>query len=146
MCTSPIEKLLPWLLTGEASFFFSSFFFPSCYHFSLFYLEPSAGCCCQQMIATFPPESHLITPTGGGKKSLRAVNELPSLPRVRGACKLTGAFVRPPFGLFPIRPPLSPPPLLLPLLHFLPLPACFTLRQLHGQSGTVWLAVGAVHV
>lgn len=74
------------------------FFFFSCYHFLLFYLEPSAGCCRQQMIATFPPEIHLIPPPlprqKGVKKILQAVNELPSVPRVKGTCKLTAAFVR----------------------------------------------------
>lgn len=89
----------------------SGFF--SCYHF-LFYLEPSAGCCRQQMIATFPPESHLIflppTGWGGGGGILQAVNELPSVPRVKGTCKLTGAFVRALIGFFQSspQPPLAP--------------------------------------
>lgn len=119
----------------------SGFF--SCYHF-LFYLEPSAGCCRQQMIATFPPESHLIflPPTGWGGGILQAVNELPSVPRVKGTCKLTGAFVRALIGFFQSSPQ-PPPPRSLPLLHFLPLPACFTLRRLRGRSSAVWLWSGA---
>lgn len=78
----------------------------------------------------------LDRPNRGGK-ILRAVNELPSMLRVKGACKLTGAFVRALFGFFLIWPLLSPPPLLprsLPLLHFLPLPACFMLRQLRAGA------------
>lgn len=140
VCTSPMEKLLPCLPLKMLLGVF-------CYHFLLFYLEPSAGCCRQQMIATFPPESHLISPPtnrmgGAGRGGiLQAVNELPSVPRVKGTCKLTAAFVRALIGFFQSSPP--PPSRSLPLLHFLPLPACFTLRRLRGRSSAVWLGSGA---
>lgn len=53
----------------------------------------------------FPP------PTGwGGGGILLAVNELPSVPRVKGTCKLTAAFVRALIGFFRSSPLLSPPP------------------------------------
>lgn len=84
--------------------------------FFIFHSELSAGCCHQQMIATFTPEGHLILRQG--KKNLQAVNELPSMPSVKGVYKLTEAFVRALPSLpcsFLISPPLSlsfscPPP------------------------------------
>lgn len=101
MSTLPIEKLLPWfpVCAFHFLFFCSHFYFDLFgYHFFfIFHSELSACCCHQQMIATFTPEGHLIPPQPpwqGGKKNLQAVNELPSMPRVKGVYKLTEAFVR----------------------------------------------------
>lgn len=98
--------------------------------FSFFYSWLSAGCCHQQMIATFTPEGHLIPRQE--RKNLQAVNELPSMPSVKGVYKLTEAFVRALFApslflaiattfcLF--LSPLPPPPHLTlpPALQFSP--------------------------
>lgn len=64
-----------------------------CYHF---YVGPELFGCCyhQQMIATFPPEGHLI-PRQEKKKNINlwSVNELPCILGVKGVSKLTEAFV-----------------------------------------------------
>lgn len=97
----------------------------------VFYSWLSGGCCHQQMIATFTPEGHLIPRQE--RKNLQAVNELPSMPSVKGVYKLTEAFVRALSSLphsFLLSPPLSlsfsllcpPPPHLTlpPALQFSP--------------------------
>lgn len=57
-----ITTLVPSLLF-IFSFCSHLYFDLFCYHFNFFFhSEPSAGCCHQQMIATFTPEDHLIPP------------------------------------------------------------------------------------
>ena len=134
--TLPIEKLLPWFPVCAFYFLFCSHlcFDLFCYHFyfRFFYSWLSAGCCHQQMIATFTHEGHLIPRQE--RKNLQAVNELPSMPSVKGVYKLTEAFVRALFApslFLAIATTFSPPPPIshsLLLFNFLPLPACFTLQ------------------
>ena len=90
------------------------------------------------MIATFTPEGHLIPRQGREKKNLQAVNELPSVPSVKGVYKLTEAFVSAllcSLALFSSchhflshspAPPLSSPPL-IPQSHAASCPSIFSL-------------------
>lgn len=153
MCTSPIEKLLPWLLPETRLFFFSSFFSPLLSFLIILFraecwmLLPTDDC----NLSSREPLDH---PNRRGKKLLRAVNELPSVPRVKGACKLTGAFVRALFGFFffpDLAPAFSSSPLLLPRSSiFYPylLASCLgdsVAGAAPSGSGAALLA-GAVHV
>lgn len=132
--TLPIEKLLPWFPVCAFHFFFCShlYFDLFCYHFLFFIqswvLAAATNRWLQPLLlrATWSPDRE--------KKNLQAVNELPSMPSVKGVYKLTEAFVRALPSLprsFLISPPLS---LLfsiscsLLLFNFLPIPACFMLQ------------------
>lgn len=130
--TLPIEKLLLWLAACAFHFCFCShLYFDLSIVYFFFYVrlnsEPLVGCCHQQMI------QGPLDPWQEKKKHthLQAVNELPSMPSVKGVYKLTdfcrGYPLALSFHFLSLCAPPSCPS------SFSSLPACFTLWQLWEQ-------------
>lgn len=138
--TLPIEKLLPWFPVCAFHFFLLfpfvfwfillSFLFSFLFRAECWLLPPTDDCNLYSWGPLDPPT---------GKKNLQAVNELPSMPSVKGVYKLTEAFVRALLRSLALScschhflshsaallPPISRS---LLVFNFLPLPACFTLQ------------------
>lgn len=141
--TLPIEKLLPWFPVCAFDFFFCShlYFDLFCYHFYFHFflihsweLAAATNRWLQPLLlrATWSPDRKK-------NNNLQAVNELPSMPSVKGVYKLTEAFVRALFRSLALscschhflsHSPAPPPPIShsLLLFNFLPVPARFTLQ------------------
>lgn len=144
--TLPIEKLLPWfpvcafhffpLFPFEFWFILLSFFI---FLFSAFIQGWVLAAATNRWLQ--PLLLRTTWSADRGKKKMQAVNELPSLPSVKGVYKLD-PFVRALLCSLSLAPPLpalaatfSPHPCALPsitpfllLFNFLSLPACFTLQ------------------